>query len=339
MTGAISVSFEREPDYFRGADLAGGNDRTIVASSESRLVCMGRCTQRDCWINGVPRRVGYLSELRLDGSARGRFTILRDGYRFFDELCRDAPADVYFTSIADDNTRARRLLERGAPGLPSYRFLGELETLLIAVPRHARKTKLRLEPATPRRVPALLHVLNEHGRSHQLATFWTEERLRGLDRHGLPLERFLVAIDGDEVAACGALWDQRGFRQTVIRGYTPLLSAARPLINATSGILGTTRLPPPGSVLSHAFLSPLAFKSGAEAMLLDFISAFFPLARSLGLDFLTLALPAADSRLAALHRRFSTRAWRSRLYRVDWPARTGESINRRAAFLPDVALL
>jgi hypothetical protein len=74
-------------------------------------------------------------------------------------------------------------------------------------------------------------------------------------------------------------------------------------------------------------------------MLLDLIEAFFPLATSLGLDFLTLGLPAADSRLAVLRQRFSTRAWRSRLYRVDWPAQIEEPMNGRAAFLPDLALL
>ena len=118
MRGAVSVTFEREPDYFRGANIAGGEDQTIVAFDDGRLVCMGRCTRRECWVNGAARRAGYLGELRLDASARGRFGILRDGYRFFHESQRDAPASLYFTSIAADNARARRLLETGARGLP-----------------------------------------------------------------------------------------------------------------------------------------------------------------------------------------------------------------------------
>ena len=47
MRGSIDVSFEREPGYFRGAALAGGDDETIVAYAEDELVCMGRCTRRD----------------------------------------------------------------------------------------------------------------------------------------------------------------------------------------------------------------------------------------------------------------------------------------------------
>src|SRR5690606_6935685 len=133
MEGAVSLTLEREPDYFRGVGLAGGEDQTIVAFTGDRLACMGRCTSRDCWIDGRAARVGYLAELRLDSRARGQFRILRDGYQFFHELQQDAPAEFYFTSIGAENERARRLLERGVRGMPHYTFFAELETLLVTV--------------------------------------------------------------------------------------------------------------------------------------------------------------------------------------------------------------
>jgi hypothetical protein len=340
MQGAVTVGFEREPDYFRGADLAGGEDQTIVAFADSRLVCMGRCTRRSCWVDGQARRVGYLAELRLDATARGRFGILRDGYEFFHALQRDDPADLYFTSIGADNARARRLLENGARGLPAYQFLAELDTLLVAVPRRPVAPKLRVESATPARVSDLLRVLNEHGRRHQFATVWAAESLHELENRGLTPGRILLALDGSEIVACGALWDQREFRQTVIHGYSRPLAAARPFVTLASLILGTPRLPSAGSILAHAFLSPLAFADGAEALLPHFIEAAFPLAAENGVEFLTLALPTADSRLPELRRRFSARTWRSRLYRVDWPDHTAVKFSGGGApFLPDVGLL
>ena len=339
MRGAIRVTFEREPDYFRGANVADGEDQTIVAFEKDRLVCMGRCTRRECWVNGAPRRVGYLGELRLDATARGRFGILRDGYRFFRSWQRNDPADLYFTSIAADNDRARRLLESGARGLPGYAFLAELDTLLVAATGRRNHGALRVEAATPERIPGMLEVLNGHAGRHQFATVWTAETLRALAQHGLPLDRFLLALDGGAVVACGALWDQRAYRQTVIRGYSRALGIARPFVNFAGRFLGTPRLPRAGSVLSHAFLSPLAFVSGAESLLADFIEAFFPLAADVGAEFLTLALPATDARLAALKRRFSTRTWRSRLYRVDWPGQATMELGGGGVFLPDVALL
>jgi len=338
MRGAVSVRFEREPDYFRGSDLAGGVDRTIVAHESARLVCMGRCTERTCWVDGRETRVGYLAELRLDASARGRFGILRRGCEIFREWQDDDPAALYFPSIAADNDRARRLLESGARGLPAYAFLAELDTLLVAVPRRPRAARVSVESATPERVPDWLRVLNAHGRRHQLAAVWTTESLAALAEAGLPLERILLATEGGEIVACGALWDQRGFRQTVIHGYSRALTVARPFVNFAGHIFGTPRLPRAGSVLAHAFLSPLAFADGAEALLPDFIEAFFPLAARAGVEFLTLALLATDPRLPTLRRRLSTRTWRSRLYRVSWPGQPCSSFEA-TALLPDVGLL
>ena len=338
MQGAIRITFEREPDCFRGADVAGGEERTIVAYEMERLVCMGRCIRRDAWLNGAVRSVGYLGELRLDESARGRFGILRDGYRFFHALERETRADLYFTSIAADNERARRLLERGARGLPAYTGLSELDTLLVSIPRGARKAKLCVENATPERIPDMLRVLNAP--LHQLAAVWTADRLRALERHGLPLDRFLLVRDGNDIVACGALWDQRSFRQTVIRGYSRPFAVVRPFVNLARRAFGTPHLPRVGSALAHVFLSPLGFVDGAEGMLSDFVEAAVPFAARCGAEFLTLALPATDPRLAGLRRRFSTRTWRSRLYRVDWRGeRKFQFAGNGAPFLPDVALL
>ena len=147
MRGAVSVGFEREPDYFRGADLAGGEDQTIVASSGSRLVCMGRCTRRECWVDGTARRVGYLAELRLDAAARGRFGILRDGYEFFHALQRERSGRSVISQASPPTIdRARRLLENGARGLPVYVFLAELDTLLVAVSRRPRARSCASRP-------------------------------------------------------------------------------------------------------------------------------------------------------------------------------------------------
>jgi hypothetical protein len=337
MRGAIDLTFEREPDYSRSAKLAGGRDQTIVGYVGDRLACVGRCTQRRCWVNGCESRAGYLAELRLDQSERGRFGLLRDGYRFFHELQRDAPADLYFTSIVADNERARRLLERGVRGLPAYSYLAGLDTVLVAVPGARRRSKLHVEFATPDLVPDMLDLLNSGARRRQLAAVWDRETLLSLDEWGLPLSRWRLAFDGGDLVACGALWDQRAFRQTVIRGYSMPLSLARPLLNAAAGMLGWPRLPRPGSILPHAFLSPLAFADGAETILPEFVETFFDIANQAGIKILTLALPPDDARLPVLRRRHATRTWRSRLYRIDWP---GNPIcELEGTILPDVSLL
>ena len=341
MPGFVRLTFEREPDYFHGANLAGAHDETIVAyTSRGQLVCAGRCSRRPGWLDGAPAPVGYLAELRLDAAARGRFRVVRDGYRFFAAQRPPGDATFYFTSVAADNFRARRFLERGARGMPTYHFLAELTTLLVAVPRHPRpSTRLQVSAATPDDLPTLQRLLAAHGERHQLAAVWSADTLRALPRHGLPLDHFLVAHADGTPVGCGALWDQRAFRQTVIHGYT--LGGLVPAYNLLAPLFSAPRLPRPGSTLAHGFLSPLALEKPVAGLLPDFVAAFFPLARRAGLDYLTLALPATDGRLSALRRRFATRAYASRLYQVTWPGEEPPSAFpvEGHPFLPDVALL
>jgi hypothetical protein len=295
-------------------------------------------------------RAGYLGELRLDRAAHGRFDVLRGGYRFFHEQRATAPADIHFTSIAADNVRARRLLERSLPALPRYEFLAELTTLLISTAaRRVRRVavsaagapRLPTPPATalePASAGELADFLNACGARHQFAAAWTPQTITSLAAHALPLESFGVLRDRGKIVAAAALWDQRPFRQTVIHGYSPLLALSRPLINTIGPFFGGARLPPRGSVLAHAFLSPLALAPHREPALFALVTAFHERARQRGIDFLTLALPSGDPRLAALRRQFRCRTYASRLYRVRWPDEAAPALDRRTV-LPDVSLL
>ena len=131
MAGAVRLSLEREPDFFAG--FGGAEQQTIVARERGRLACAGWCGFRERFVNGVPRRVGYLGGLRLAGEFAGRGEVVRRGYEFFGELQRERPAAGYFTSIAADNERALRLLERGLPGWPRYAWLADFVTVLVPV--------------------------------------------------------------------------------------------------------------------------------------------------------------------------------------------------------------
>ena len=329
MRGSVSVSFEREPGYFNGVNIAGGRDQTIVVREGEKLVCMGRCIRRESWLNGGPHDVGYLAELRLDAAARGRFGVIRDGFRFFHETQRDNPAAFYFTSIAADNVRARRLLESGARGLPQYSFLGELDTLLIAVPRSLPTTAPRIERMKDEHIEEVLILLSKHGQKFSLATRWTKARLQSLSSHGV--SDLFVMKEGGEIVACGGLWDQRSFRQTVIRGYSRALNLARPIINWAGRLFGGVQLPAVGATLPQVFLSP--FMVGRS--LPEFIAELFRYAA--GAEFITVALPRWHEATSAIRRSFTTRTWRSRLYRVSWPGDNPLELN--GAVLPDVALL
>lgn len=349
MPGRISISLEREPDYFADADLPDEEKQTIVASEGGRVVCAGSCVIRKRFVNGQPQRVGYLGGLRLDADKAGRFDIVRRGYEVFRELQRDAPADFYFTSIAADNERARTFLERGLPGMPRYEFIGEFVTLLIPGSRSRRRK------AADRRdtfkgppshvggyeaVEGLVECVNDYSYRNQFAPCWTANELRALRVLGLRTEDFYIVSDNGSITACAALWDQRGFKQTVIRGYAPWLRRMRPVLNFITWLKGGTQFPAVGETLANAFVSHLAFAPGEPERLIELVAELRKVAARRGIESLTLGFAADNPYLAMLRRAVRGREYRSRIYVVHWPDLGGVAGELDGRVLsPEVALL
>jgi hypothetical protein len=333
MPGTISISLERQPDYFADADSLNEDKQTIVARDQGRLACVGNCTIRERHVNGKPARVGYLGGLRLAASHAGQFEILRAGYEFFHQLQMDAPAEFYFTSIASDNYRARRILERNLPGMPRYEFVSEFVTVLLAA-----KPKPWREQVKHSFLPSFDCVaaqLNKFNREFQFAPVWSAAELDALQTLGLEPDHFTT--QGDAMAA---IWDQRRFKQTVIRGYSPAIKRIRPVINVLTRLTGGQKLPAIGDALSNAFVSHLIAEPDRPDALVVLVEKLRNVAASRGIETLAMGFSAEDSRLATLRQRFRLREYHSRIYAVHWPGCGGTAAELDGRLpAPEVALL
>jgi hypothetical protein len=335
MPGNISLSLEREPDYFADAHLPGETKQTIVARVAGRVVCTGSCTVRQRFVNGAPCRVGYLGGLRLDAGQAGRFDILRRGYEFFHELQAGEPADFYFTSIAADNERARTLLERGLLGMPRYEFIGEFVTVLLSTAGRPAVSKPDASPVPP--MKQFIELLNNHNRQQQFAPCWSEDEFAALQSLGLRLDDFQFIRGAGRIVAGAALWDQRNFKQTVIREYAKPLARARPLLNLVARFTGGARLPAIGETLANAFVTQLTVDPDRLTGLVNDLRGA---AARRGIELITLGFAVSDPRLAVVQKNFRRREYRSRLYVVRWPGGGGAAAELDGRILaPEVAWL
>jgi len=164
--------------------------------------------------------------------------------------------------------------------------------------------------------------------------------LSALASLGLNEQDFRFVSSHDGVLAGAAFWDQRIFKQTVIRGYSAGLALARPMVNFISGILNTPRLPEIGAELSNAFISHLAVNPEEPALLTSLISELLGMAEQRGIELITLGFASNDSRLRTVSNSFRTRQYRSRLYLVQWPEIGGGARELDSRVLaPEIALL
>lgn len=146
---------------------------------------------------------------------------------------------------------------------------------------------------------------------------------------------------GGRAVAVAGLWDQRAFKQVVVRGYSGAVAMARPAANLIGWVTRQPSLPRVGGALRSAYLCPLAARAdddlGAAVALVEALHA--PAATA-GIDCLIAGFDPREPLLRRLRRRFGGRELRTRLYVVHWPDGTADAAALDGRLLgPEVALL
>lgn len=317
MDGQIRLTFEREPDHRHAAGIEGERHHVFVARRRSSGDVVGLASRavRRAWIGGEPRLVGYLAQLRRLPELKGGHHLLRDGFEACESTRRDDELRVDLTSIVSGNAEARRLLERGLPGLPTYRRLCSFHTLTFETSKGSMPEGV--VRGTDHLLPSIVDCLQRNLRRHEFAPVWSADDLRCPERtRDLEPSDFLVDQDGDSVRGCVAVWDQRRFKQVVVRGYRGALGTFRPLINLGLSLTGGPRLPVPGKPLALGFLSHTAVDDDDPDLLLSLVHAARSLAAEKGLSYLSMGLAKRHPLADTVRRATGARVLESLLYLV-----------------------
>ena len=261
MQGSISLSFEREPDYFDASAIEGPFHQTIVAreTDTGKVVAFGNRSVRPLFVNGQAQDIGYMSQLRVDPVygkglylARG----LAGGFKKYHELHQDGRAPYYLMSIVEDNIPAGRLLTAGLPEYPQAREFARLFTYAIYPVWRKRvlplPRSLRLMRGSDKYANEIIDCLNRNGARKQFAPYWTCD---SLFTSNLTPSDFFIALEDECVVGCLACWDQNPFKQTVLRGYSGSLARWRKLLNIFSQLGGWPYLPEPNTQLRYSYAS------------------------------------------------------------------------------------
>jgi len=340
MPGAIALSFEREPNYFAAAHAEGGQHQTMVCRDAAGTI-IGVATRvvRETFLEGVPSRTGYLAQLRLAHAHLGSFHLVTRGFRLLKQWHeRDASTSVYLTSILDSNRPAQRLLESGRRGIPIYRPIDRFETSILTRARVKMSSGVTIRNATAGEEPTLASFLNACNTPYQFAPVCSSERLRTQSPLGFTMDRFLIAERAGTIIACAALWDQRAFKQNVVRGYAPWLQSLRPVINVVGRPLGRPTLPAISRPLALQYLYHAACAPGHEDAFAGLLSMACARCTSEGCSLVTGF--ASRHTLAPVVSRFPRRTLASTLYAVSWPDGDEQALRLTGATVhTEVALL
>lgn len=343
LPGDVALTFEREPDSAIAAGIEGDVHQTMVARERvgGRIAGIASRAERDVFLNGRPERLGYLGQLRADLRGHRVGALLDEGFAFCRSLHEQGHVPAYLTAIVEENHAARRLLcGLRFPAAPRFVRAGGLVTL--AIPR-ARRQRLRVPPGIEIRqgsvelLPDIVACLDRNGRRCQFTPRWTVDDLLSARRTpGLEPRDFLVAIAGGRVTGCAAIWDQRGFKQAIVRGYSQRLARWRRVVNLAGSWRDVPALPAIGRPLPFVYLSHVAIDDDRP----DVTAALVSEARRrlpAGVSYMVTAFAEGSPMLLAAGRH---RTYRSTLYLACWPdgQRLVESLDARLPH-PEVAIL
>jgi len=264
MQGAISLSFEREPNYFHAAAVEGVFHQTLAAreTDTGEIIGVGNRSVRPMFVNGKVQEIGYMSQLRIHpryGSGLYLARGLSQGFKLYRKLHTDGRTPYYLMSIIEDNHPARRLLTSGLPGYPHAREYTRMFTYAIYPVRHKHSVSLpypiRIIRGDETYANAIVDCCNRNGSRKQYAPYWTCDSLFTAN---LTPPDFFLALDGNHILGCIACWDQSAFKQTVLRGYSRSIARWRGLLNLISPLGGWPHLPDPHTPLRHSYASHVA---------------------------------------------------------------------------------
>src|SRR5215475_7247843 len=302
MPGAIVLRYEREPDFSLGCRVTGDEFQVLVArEAQSGEIAAVACrSTRQVFLNGAPRRLGYLGQLRVGRRFRGRWLVSR-GFDMLRRLHEQDSVPAYLVSIVDGNEEAAGILVRKArPSFPSFQPVADLHTVAIFLDRKVPSSDrdIFIASASFRDLKEIAAFLAVHGSRKQFFPVWTESSLSGLASLGLNLGDIRILRKNDEILAVGALWDQSGYKQTVVQSYVGWRKAAAAAYNLGSFCFGRPGLPKPGERLRSAYASLLAVACDDCAIFAALLRDLYNRALDFGYAYFLVGLDARDPLLA-----------------------------------------
>lgn len=330
LPGEIVLSYEREPSFWATPALEGPLHQTMIVRDKSgRAVGMGSRSVRGLYVNGAVQRVGYMSQMRIDPAYAWGVSlpkVLTQGWDFFRQWHKDGATPYYLVSlVAGDDAKegvGYRMMMRELPRWPTLQAVGGLLTFAIqvgrarAVPRLDRSMTLRRATEDDRE--AVAECLARNGRRRQFTPVWgADEMGDAIWTPDLTMANFWLVERAGRVIGTLARWNQRRFKQSVVRGYSDSLLKVRPYVNFAAKFGLAPRLPDIGEQVRHAFGSHLAVDDDDLRVAAALLAAVYNDAVAAQDDYLMVGLDT-NHPFAPLIRRYRRVVYATQLFLGTW---------------------
>ncbi len=246
--GSIELLYTRRPDACLSYKKESEEAEVYVVKDDEKILGTVAQIPREVYIGGEIKKAAYICGLKKDINYSG---FVNWGRAFFRSMVKE-DIDSYFCSVVSDNSDIINMFDKRKRSIAVTERVQRYTTYMIA-PRFRFKLKERghtFRRAEREDADRIIEFLNSEGRKKDLFPL-----IRNLEQFtDLRLEDFFILEGGDGILAAGALWDQSGYRQYIVKKYNGIMRFAR-LLNPLLGLLGYIRLPRENENISFPMLS------------------------------------------------------------------------------------
>jgi hypothetical protein len=294
MDGLISLRIEREPDYFRLLSLRG-EGKVFVATIMNRIVGAISVTYKIAHINGKPRKIGYIGDLRVYPEFSGSRIILNLLYTLL-EYSKSIDVDIYFCVAAKGNKKVKSLFE-GRFNFPPFYSVGDFYVYqILPLPYYRRQTKYKTTRASKDDLNEVSSILNNFNNRLEFSPFFSNDDLaREMNTLSEYSESdFFITKNTDTILAALSIFDTSLVKSNVVIRMPSYLRSIISLLNITGKIIPIPPLPKTGEAVNILYIRHLSCRSNASAALKSLLLQVCKLAFRRRYSFVTVAFHERD---------------------------------------------
>lgn len=259
--GSVTLTFEREPNFFSGARVSCEFEHVFVVEALDNpgvLLAMADLGQRRQYINGKVESVKYLHDLRIAPEGRGG-KVLKALFHAIEGHMTTAN-DWMEAVILEENVLPLGIIDRGRSWLPNFYPGGRVITsLLPAKQRKAAPHKsLTIRSATANDAPQLQQLWDAANHRQGFPRYSVDDLLADNSYYqGIRISDYLIVYANGKPVGSVVMWNQKPFKQTRVTRYKPWLAALRVPYNLYGKLFGGIHLPPVGKCFNYLTLHSL----------------------------------------------------------------------------------
>jgi len=273
----LNLYFDKSPDIFKIARMKYTQSEHLGFFRGDELMGCASLGYYDALIKGEKEQIFTFFNFYLKPEARGRMLAERAMKEFFFET--NGKANYGISVSMKGNRKVESYIGRDVYNwMPPIRIIDELvvKSIIFSLPKQNR-TKYIVRDAHMDDIPEMIKLLNDEHRQRDFgAIFQEDEFLPMLEKRGLKIENYFIALDkkGEVKGVCLA-WDCSLFRRTRVMQFSTEFYPALYAYKVLEKLLPMAPFPKEGEAFNELTITDFAATDRNEIIMHALLSEIY----------------------------------------------------------------